>query len=113
MLLIDVDSTATRTKQGMKDGRPWTMTFQQITINGLLVDGFPSRLGRETTVQLERDNPQPYPVGQYVLGPDCYYFAEYDRFSFRGMRLQPVSVFLADLSRQLHVTIKPALEKAA
>ena len=112
MLLIDVDSTVTRTKQGTKDGRPWMMTFQQITIHGLLVDGFPSRYARETTLQLERDA-QPDPVCQYVLGPDCYYFAECDHFSFRGVRLQSVSVYLADLSRQLHLTIKPVLEKAA
>lgn len=113
MIIIEIDSTAVNTKAGEKNGKPWTMAFQQITIRGTYVDGFQSKHPRETTIQLDEKNPVPYPVGKYVIGADAYYFGDFGRFTLGRMKLQPLAAHLAEMENQLGVTIARAQPKAA
>lgn len=114
MIIIEIDNEAVKSKQGTnKEGKPWTMNFQQILIHGHVVDGFPSRHPRETTIQLDEANPQPYPVGKYVLAPECFFFGDFGRFSMGRMKLQPLSQFLAEVQAQFKVQPVSAAPKAA
>ena len=113
MIIIDIDSTAVNTKTGSKEGKPWTMNFQQITISGFYVDGFASKYPRETTIQLDEKNPVPYQPGKYVVAPDAFYFGDFGRFTLGRIRLQPLTAFLGDLEKQLGVTINRTQPKAA
>ena len=113
MIIIEIDSTAVNTKAGEKNGKPWTMAFQQITIIGHFVDGFQSKHPRETTIQLDEKNPVPFAPGKYVLGADAFYFGDFGRFTLGRMKLQPLPAFLAELEKQIGVTIARAQPKAA
>lgn len=113
MIIIDIDSTAVNTKTGSKDGKAWTMNFQQITISGFFVDGFASKHPRETTIQLDEKNPTPYQPGKYTIGADAFYFGDYGRFTLGRMKLQPLAGFLADLEKQVGVTFTRVQPKAA
>lgn len=96
MITVKVESTAIASKSGTRKGsdEPWKMNFQQVAIFGAYIDGFPSRHPRETTIQLDENNPQPYPVGDYVIAPDSYYFGDFGRFSLGKIKLQPMAEFL-------------------
>lgn len=114
MILIEIDNEAVKSKQGTnKEGKPWTMNFQQILIHGHVVDGFPSRHPRETTIQLDEADPKPFPVGKYVLAPESYFFGDFGRFSMGRMKLQPLSQFLAEVQAQFKVQPVAASTKAA
>jgi Helix-destabilising protein len=91
----------------------WRMVFQQISISGHMQDGFPAKHPRETTIQLDSDNPQPYPVGRYTVSPESFYFGEFDRFTLGRIKLQPLNVFFKDCERQLGVTVGYNQSKAA
>lgn len=115
MIIIEIEDTAVKSKSGNKDGKPWTMRFQQIIFTGHLVDGFPARHPRESTIQLEDDQP-PFPVGRYTLAPESYFFGDFGRFAMGRIKLVPLKDFFADLQRQLGVTVtyqQPAQPKAA
>lgn len=101
MIIFEVESTTTARREGVKNGKPWAMVTQQVLIHGTIKDGFVARYPRDTTVQLDDKNPQPYPVGKYVLGAESYYFGEYDRFIFGRISLQPLAAFTGDLEKQL------------
>lgn len=113
MIVIEIDSTAVNTKAGEKNGKPWTMAFQQITISGHYTDGFASKHPRESTIQLDEKNPVPYPVGKYVVGADSYYFGDFGRFTLGRMRLQPLAAYIAEIEKQLGVTVQRPQPKAA
>jgi len=113
MIIIEIDSKAVNTKAGEKNGKPWTMAFQQITIRGHFVDGFPSKHPRETTIQLDEKNPVPYPEGSYVIGADAFYFGDFGRFTLGRLKLQPLAAHLAEVEKQLGVTISRTQPKAA
>jgi hypothetical protein len=104
MIVIEIDSTATRTKSGNNAKGPWSMTFQQIAISGHMQDGFPAKHPRESTIQLE-ENAQPYPAGRYTLGAESFYFGDFDRFSLGRLKLVPLQVFFAELNKQLGVQV--------
>lgn len=115
MIIIEIDNTATNTKSGTSAKGPWTMTFQQISISGHYVDGFPAKYPRESTIPLE-DNQAPYPVGRYTIAPDSFFFGDFGRFTLGRLRLIPVKQYFADLQTQLGVTVayaQPAQPKAA
>lgn len=115
MIVIEIDSTATKTKSGNNAKGPWSMTFQQIAISGHMQDGFPAKHPRESTIQLE-ENAQPYPPGRYTLGVESFFFGDFDRFTLGRMRLIPLQVHFAELKKQLGVTVsyeQPAPAKAA
>lgn len=105
MILVKVESTDVNTKEGTKNGKAWAMRFQQVTITGYLVDGFPSKYPRETTIQLEADE-QAYPVGTYVIAADAFYFGDFGRFTMGRMKLQNLNLFLAELEKGLQVKIE-------
>lgn len=113
MIVIEIDSTAINSKSGVKDGKPWGMHFQQMSISGHMIDGFPAKYPRETTIQLDGDNPQPYPVGRYTLAADSYFFGDFGRFTLGRLKLQPLQAYLADLQKQLGVTVSPVAVRAA
>jgi len=113
MIIIEIDSTAVNTKAGEKNGKPWTMAFQQISISGCYIDGFQSKHPRETTIQLDEKNPVPYPVGKYVIGADAFYFGDFGRFTLGRMKLQPLAAHLAEVEKQLNVTMTRNQPKAA
>jgi hypothetical protein len=112
MILVEIEDTAINTKSGDKNGKPWSMRFQQITFTGHLVEGFPSKHPRESTIQLE-DNAAPYPVGRYVIAADSYFFGDFGRFTMGRLKLQPIKDYLAELQRQLGVSIAFNQPKAA
>lgn len=113
MIVIEIDSTATRTKTGMNAKGPWAMTFQQITISGHMQDGFPAKHPRETTIQLENEQANPYPVGRYTIASESYYFGQFDAFTLGRLKLIPLQTFFAELQKQLGVTVQYAQPKAA
>lgn len=99
MIIIEIEDTAINTKSGDKNGKPWSMRFQQITFIGHLVEGFPSKHPRESTIQLE-DGAEPYPVGRYVVAADSYFFGDFGRFTMGRLKLQPVKEFLGEIQKQ-------------
>lgn len=113
MIIIDIESKAVNTRAGEKNGKPWTMVFQQIMISGHYVDGFASKHPRETTIQLDEKNPVPYEPGKYVIGGDAYYFGDFGRLTLGRMKLQPLPQYLAELEKQLGVSIQRPQPKAA
>jgi len=113
MIIIEIDSTAVNTRAGEKNAKPWTMAFQQISISGCYIDGFQSKHPRETTIQLDGKSPVPYPVGKYVIGADAFYFGDFGRFTLGRMKLQPLAAHLAEVEKQLNVTMTRNLPKAA
>lgn len=104
MIIIEIENTATNTKSGVSAKGPWNMTFQQINITGHLVDGFPARHPRESTIQLE-DNATAYPVGRYTIASDSYFFGDFGRFTLGRLKLVPLKQYFADLEKQLGVTV--------
>lgn len=112
MIIVEIENTAINTKSGVKGDKPWSMSFQQITFTGHLVEGFPSKHPRESTIQLE-DGQQPYPIGRYVVAADSYFFGDFGRFTMGRIKLQPLKDHLAEIQRQLGVTIAYAQPKAA
>lgn len=115
MIVIEIDSTVTKEKRGSKDGKEWHMVFQQISISGHYIDGFPARHPRETTIQLE-EGQQAYPAGRYTLASDSYFFGDFGRFTLGRLKLQPLKDYLAEIQQQLGVTVtygKPAEIKQA
>lgn len=113
MIVIEVESTATKSKSGVSDKGPWNMTFQQISISGHMQDGFPAKHPRESTIQLDEKDPKPYPVGRYTLASDSFFFGSFDRFTLGRLKLVPLQDYFADLQKQLGVTISYAQPKAA
>jgi hypothetical protein len=115
MIIIEIESTAIKSKNGTneKTGKDWLMNFQQISITGHYVDGFPSRHPRESTIQLDEKNPVPFPVGAYVLSPESFYFGDFGRFTLGRMKLQPLKEYLADMQKQLGCSIAFNQPKAA
>lgn len=115
MIVIEIESTATNSKAGVSknDGKPWNMVFQQISITGHTVDGFLAKHPRESTIQLDSENPQPYPIGRYTLASEAFYFGDFGRFTLGRMKLQPLNQFMAELQKQLGVTVAYNQPKAA
>lgn len=113
MILIEIENTEIKTKVGVKNGKPWTMNFQQMTILGHYVDGFASKHPHETTIQLEEVNPQSYPVGKYVVSSESFYFGDFGRFTLGRLKLQPLAQFMAEIEKQLSITISRPQPKAA
>ena len=112
VIIVSIDNVAVNEKSGTKGDKAWKMRFQPILISGLMVDGFESRYPRETTIQLE-ENAAPYPVGQYVIASESFYFGDFGRFTMGRMRLQPIAAYMADLERTLGVTVTAKPAKAA
>jgi hypothetical protein len=114
MIVVEIESTATNSKSGIgKDGKPWNMVFQQMNITGHTVDGFLAKHPRECTIQLDGENPQPYPVGRYAVAPESFYFGDFGKFTLGRMKLQPLNTFFADVQKQLGVTVSYNQPKAA
>lgn len=114
MIFVDIESDAIATKRGTNDeGKPWTMNLQQIAFVGHYVDGFPAKLPRESTIQLDDKDPKPYPPGRYVLGADSFFFGNFGRFTMGRLKLQPVAQFIADLQKQIGAKVVFEQPKAA
>lgn len=112
MIIIDIDSVTVKTKSGNKNGKDWKMTFQQCAYTGHYTDGFPARNPQDSSIQLE-DGDQPYPVGRYALASDSFFFGDFGRFMLGRVKLVPLKDHLAELQRQLGVTIAYNQPKAA
>lgn len=114
MIVFEIDSTQVKEKSGVgeKTGKPYCMRFQQVSITGLIIDGFPARFPRETTIQLE-DDAQPYAVGRYTIAPDSFFFGDFGRFTLGRIKLIPLKDYLADMQRQLGITVSYNQPKAA
>jgi len=103
MIVIEIESTQVKEKSGMKGDKPWSMVFQPCSFVGHYVDGFASRHPRESTIQLDRDNPQPFPVGKYVIDAESFFFGDFGRFTMGRMKLQPLNQFMAEIKKQFEV----------
>ena len=112
MIIIDIDSTVVKTKTGNKNGKDWKMTFQQCAFIGHFTDGFPARNPQDSSIQLE-DDAQPYAAGRYTLASDSFFFGDFGRFTLGRGKLVPLKDHLAELQRQLGVTISYNQAKAA
>ncbi len=113
MIFVDIESDAIATKRGEKNGKAWRMNLQQIAYVGHYVDGFPAKLPRESTIQLDDQNPQPYPPGRYVIASDSFFFGDFGRFTMGRLKLQPVSQFIAELQKQIGAKVVFEQPKAA
>ena len=113
MIFVDIDSDAIATKSGTKEGKKWTMNLQQIAFVGHYVDGFPAKLPRESTIQLDDEEPRPYPPGRYVIASDSFFFGDYGRFTMGRIKLQPMAKFLAEFQQQTGCKIVFEQAKAA
>lgn len=116
MIFVEIESNAIATKSGTKGDKPWTMNLQQIAFVGHYVDGFPAKLPRESTIQLDDKNPIPYPPGKYVIAADSFFFGDFGRFTMGRIKLQPVAAFFAELQKQTGAKFtfdQPAQPKAA
>lgn len=111
MIIVSIESTAVNEKSGNKGGKDWKMRFQQVLIQGVMVDGFESRYPRETSIELQ-DNAEPYPPGQYVVGSGSYFFGDFGRFSMGRLKLQPLAAYIAELEKTLGVKVS-SLKAAA
>jgi hypothetical protein len=100
MIIIEIESTNVSTKAGTKNGKNWRMDYQQVAIAGTHVDGFPTKYPRESSIQLEGENPQPYPPGKYVIAAESFYFGDFGRLTLGRVKLQPLATFLADIQKQ-------------
>lgn len=103
MIVIEIESTNVSTKAGNKNGKNWRMDYQQVAISGMHVDGFPTKYPRESSIQLEGDNPQPYPPGKYVISDSAFYFGDFGRLTLGRIKLTPLAAFLADVQKQFGV----------
>ena len=104
MIIIEVESTATAERAGVKEGKPWRMVTQRVIYHGMYSEGFVSKYPRESTIQLDSDNPKPFPVGKYVISAESFYFGgQYQQFTCGRPRLQPLSAFLAEIQEQFKV----------
>ena len=112
MIIFEIESAAVNEKSGTKGDKAWKMRFQQVAITGHFIDGFPSKFPRETTIQLD-DDAQPYAPGRYTIASDAFFFGDFGRFSLGRMKLVPLKDYLADLQRQLGVTVTYNQAKAA
>lgn len=112
MIVIEIASTATKSKSGVSAKGPWNMVFQQISITGHMVDGFSAIHPRESTIQLDGENPVPYPVGRYTIAPESYFFGDFGRFTLGRLQLVPLNQYFADLQKQLGVTVSYNQPKA-
>ena len=108
MIRIEVKNASYKSKSGSKNGNPWTMNFQQIYIHGYYQDGFPSDSARPSSIQLDKDNPQPYAVGLYSLSDESFYFGEFDRLTLGRMKLVPLAEYLKQLKEDLGSNLKAA-----
>lgn len=112
MIIIEIVSTETRPKSGVKAGKPWTMNFQQCLYHGVSVDGFTSNFPRESTIQLD-DTQAAFPVGKYVLSAHSFYFGEFGRLTLGRQKLQPLADFLEEIKKQVAALPDLALKRAA
>lgn len=113
MIIIEIDSTATKEKNGVNAKGPWTMIFQQISISGYMQDGFVAKHPRESTIQLDDKNPQPYPAGRYVIAPESFYFGDFGRFTLGRIKLLPMKDFMLGIQAQLGISVTYNPPKAA
>ena len=113
MIFVDIDSDAVAVKSGEKNGKEWKMHLQQIAFVGHYVDGFPAKLPRESTIELDKNNPKPYPPGRYVVAADSFFFGDFGRFTLGKIKLQPVAAFFAELAKQTGARISFEQPKAA
>jgi len=112
MILIEIDNQEFMKKTGIskKTGEAYTMCAQQCIYTGTYVDGFLSKLPRESSIQLDSLNPQPYPPGKYVIAADSFYWGDFNKLAFGRIKLQPLAQFMAEIKKQFSV---PADLKAA
>lgn len=99
MLIIEIETTSIQTKAGNKNGKNWRIDTQPCLVHGLFASGMPTRFPRETSVQLNGDNAEPYPVGKYVLSPECYGLDQFGGLELRRVRLQSLSAHVAELQK--------------
>lgn len=103
MIRIEIKSADFRTKAGIskKTGEQWKMNHQQMYIHGFYQDGFTSDTPRPSTIQLDQDKPQPYPVGLYAISDESFFFGDFDRFSLGRIKLVPLVAFVTEAGRQV------------
>jgi hypothetical protein len=99
MIIVTIESTATHTREGNKNGKDWKMITQQCAITGHYQDGFPARYPRETTIQLDSEKPMPWAPGKYVISPESYFFGDFGRFSLGQIKLQTLGAFLDEIKQ--------------
>lgn len=102
MIVIEIDSQEFMKKSGIakSTGEAYTMCAQQCTYSGTYIDGFPSKLPRESSIQLDSLNPQPYPPGKYVIAADTFFWGDFNKLAFGRVKLQPLAQFLAEIKKQ-------------
>lgn len=99
MLIIEIETTSINTKAGVKNGKNWRIDTQPCLVHGLFASGMPNRFPRETSIQLNGDNPEAYPVGKYVLSPECYGLDQYGSLEMRRVRLQSLASHVTELQK--------------
>lgn len=93
MIIVEVTRSSYQSKQtefGPRHDQP-------ILIHGVYVSGFPGEVPRQATIGLDKKDPKPYPVGQYVIDDESFYFGKYDKLTIGFLRLLPLSEFINDL----------------
>lgn len=95
ILVIKVEDEKTETKSGTKDGKAWAIHEQRAYVQLFDSDGQPKKYPTEIRVAVEADDrgiPQPYPVGEYTLAPECFYVGKYDSLTLGRLQLVALPV---------------------
>lgn len=90
MLKVEVSTLVVDTKNGTsaKTGKPYSIREQEAWITCYGKDGKPYPHPQRMKVTLDDDQPEPYPLGQYILDPASIYIDRFGQVAIRA-RLRP------------------------
>lgn len=95
MLKVTVETTVVDVKTGIsaKTGKPYSIRDQEAWILAYGKDGKPYPHPQKFKVTLDDDQPEPYPLGQYIIDPASIYIDRFGQLAIRArLRAQPAQV---------------------
>lgn len=95
MLKVTVETTVVDVKNGTsaKTGKPYSIREQEAWIFAYGKDGKPYPHPQKFKVTLDDDQPEPYPLGQYIIDPASLYIDRFGQLAIRArLRAQPAPV---------------------
>ena len=94
MLKVSVETEVVDVKSGIgaKTGKPYNIREQEAWMYGYGRDGQPQKHPQKIKLTLDDDQPNAYPVGQYILDPASIYV---DRFGQPAIRARLRSAAVA------------------
>lgn len=86
MLRVQVETTIIDTKNGTsaRTGKPYSIREQEAWMYCYDKEGKPYQHPQKISLQLEDDQKDPYPVGQYILDPASIYVGKFGQVCIRA-----------------------------